>query len=153
MQTQNFISFRCWHTDRIGQVINKEAASVSKATFLATHTPMNKLHYEKEPYAITDTSEEGLLGELQHCNSEDRHAFIVVQGIPGTGKSHLIRWLAERYKAEEGYQGSVLFIERAQCSLSGTLDQIIKSGIFDDQVMSKHLDTLRKQPQHFHVMH
>ncbi len=143
MQTQNFVSFRCWHPDRIGQVINKEAASVSKAAFLATHTPMNKLLYEKEPYAITDTSEEGLLGELQRCNSEDRHAFVVVQGIPGTGKSHLIRWIAERYEVEEGYQARVLFIERAQSSLSGTLDQIIKSGIFDDKDMRKHLDALK----------
>src|SRR5947207_286492 len=115
MQAETFTSIQCWRHERIGQVINKEAASVSKSTFLATHTPLNKLIYEKEPHKITDTSEDGLLDELRRCNSENRHAFVVVQGVPGTGKSHLIRWLKERYEAEEGHQGSVLFIERAQC--------------------------------------
>lgn len=93
MQTQEevFELFRCWRDERIGQVINKEAASVDKATFLATHTPLKRLNYQREPYKISDTSEHGLLEELRRCAAEEKHAFAVVLGIPGTGKSHLIR--------------------------------------------------------------
>ncbi|MFL5627812.1 MAG: hypothetical protein ACJ788_19705, partial [Ktedonobacteraceae bacterium] len=143
MQIEMFTSFQCWHPDRIGQVINKEAASVDKATFLATHMPMNTLIYEKEPQKIDDTSEQGLLRELRQAEDEDRHVFAVIQGAPGTGKSHLIRWLKERYAVEEGEQTSVLFIERAQGTLSGTLDQIIKSGIFDEKAMQEQLEKLK----------
>ncbi|HVB25455.1 MAG TPA: hypothetical protein VNG51_26195 [Ktedonobacteraceae bacterium] len=143
MQTEAFTSFQCWDSGRIGQVINKEAASVDKATFLTTHMPMNMLNYKKEPQKIEDTSEQGLLHELRSAEDEDRHVFAVIQGAPGTGKSHLIRWLKERYAVEEGAQTKVLFIERAQGTLSGTLDQIIKSGIFDVKAMREHLEKLK----------
>jgi hypothetical protein len=143
MQSETFALFQCWNADRISQVINKEAASVDKATFLATHAPINKLTYERTPYRITDTSENGLLKELRMCATEQRHAFVVVLGIPGTGKSHLIRWLKERYTFENEQQECVLFIERAQCSLSGTLEQIIKSGVFDDEAMREQLKKLQ----------
>lgn len=143
MQRQSFERFICWQHERISQVINKEAASVSRATFLATHTPIRQLFYEQAPYAINDVSENGLLQELERCNNEDRHVFAVIQGIPGTGKSHLIRWLKERYEADEGQQAKVLFIERAQCTLRGTLDQLIQQDIFDDERLLKQLDRLR----------
>ncbi|GEM_PF-1350802 len=143
MQPEAFTLFRCWDADRISQVINKEAASVDRATFLATHAPINKLTYERTPYRITDTSENGLLKELRTCTTEQRHAFVVVLGIPGTGKSHLIRWLKERYTFENEQQECVLFIERAQCSLRGTLEQIIKSGVFDNEAMHEQLKKLQ----------
>src|SRR5690349_15038474 len=127
MQIKPFALVQCWKNERIGQVINKEAASVDTATFLATHTPLNKLTYQRAPQNVSDTSENGLLQELRRCAEQDRHAFVVIQGIPGTGKSHLIRWLKERYAAEvdQRYE-RVLFIERAQCSLRSTLEQIIQ---------------------------
>src|SRR5437660_1945010 len=143
MQTKTFELFQCWNADRISRVINKEAASVDRATFLATHAPLNKLTYERTPHLITDTSENGLLNDLKECATEQRHAFVVVLGIPGTGKSHLIRWLKERYTFENEQQECVLFIERAQCSLSGTLEQIIKSGIFDNEAMQEQLKRLK----------
>ncbi|GHO61354.1 hypothetical protein KSC_002460 [Ktedonobacter sp. SOSP1-52] len=143
MQTKPFALVQCWKSERIGQVINKEAASVDTATFLATHTPLNKFTYHRYPQVISDTSENGLLQELKNCAELDRHAFVVVQGIPGTGKSHLIRWLKERYAAEADQEHErVLFIERAQCSLRGTLEQIIHSGIFDKETMKEQLEKL-----------
>jgi hypothetical protein len=142
MQIKPFALFQCWKNERIGQVINKEAASVDTATFLATHVPLNKLTYRRP--GISDTSgENGLLQELRFCAEQDRHAFVVVQGIPGTGKSHLIRWLKERYAAEADQRYErVLFIERAQCSLRSTLEQIIQSGIFDKETMKEQLEKL-----------
>src|SRR5439155_12640213 len=77
---------------------------------------------------------------------EHRHTFAVVQGIPGTGKSHLIRWLKESYAvADKENQGNdvILLIERAQCNLRGTLLQIIESGIFKDAAMHTQLEKLK----------
>jgi Cdc6-like AAA superfamily ATPase len=143
MQMQPFALFQCWNGERIGEVINKEAASVDTATFLATHVPLNKLTYHRVPQSISDTSENGLLQELRRCAEQDKHAFVVVQGIPGTGKSHLIRWLKERYETEADRQHEqVLFIERAQCSLRSTLEQIIKSPVFDKETMKEQLEKL-----------
>jgi len=50
-----------------------------------------------------------------------RHAFCVVEGEPGSGKSHLIRWLRVKWPYEEDL---VLLIQRADGSLEGTLCQL-----------------------------
>src|SRR5688500_3270154 len=99
MEAEEVKGVVCWIPERISQVINKEAVSVDRANFLATHAPLSHIKYERSPHAITDTSEEALLNELRTYAIENRHAFTVIQGIPGTGKSHLIRWLKERYAA------------------------------------------------------
>lgn len=144
MQKTRFELIQCWQDERVDQVFNKEAASVDRATFLATHMPLHNLEYQHELRQIADRGEEAFLRELQRCAAEDLHAFVVVQGIPGTGKSHLIRWLKERYLTQENQQREcVLFIERAQSSLSGTLEQIIRSDVFDEATMREQLEKLQ----------
>ncbi len=146
MEAPTFECYQCWKDERIGQVINKEAVSIEKATFLATHAPLNSITYEHTPQLMTDKSERGLLQELRRCAIEHRHTFAVVQGIPGTGKSHLIRWLKESYAvADKENQGNdvILLIERAQCNLRSTLLQIIESGTFEDAVMHTQLEKLK----------
>src|SRR3954465_5502382 len=101
MAASTFKNVVCWSPQRIAEVINKEAVSVDRANFLATHAPLSRIKYERSPSKIADTSEERLLAELRSYSAEGRHAFMVIQGIPGTGKSHLIRWLKERYAANE----------------------------------------------------
>jgi hypothetical protein len=144
--TRPFKGYICWKDSRIGEVINKEAASTSRADFLATHAPLGRIRYLRAPQAMADTSEERLLGELLTRGEAGRHTFAVVQGIPGTGKSHLIRWLKERYGAameERDGHDVVLLIERANCSLRGTLQQLIASGAFDERTMHNQLEKLR----------
>jgi len=144
MQTRRFELVQCWKDERVDQVLNKEAASVDQATFLATHMPMLHLEYQQEFRQVASKSEEALLGELQRCAAEDLHTFAVVQGIPGTGKSHLIRWLKERYASAEKRQNErVLFIERARSSLSGTLEQIIRSTYFHEASLRDQLEKLQ----------
>ncbi len=146
MEERAFERYQCWKDERISQVINKEAVSIEKANFLATHAPLNSITYERTPQQMTDKSERGLLHELRRCATEQRHTFAVVQGIPGTGKSHLIRWLKESYAvADQENQGDdvILLIERAQCNLRGTLLQIIESGVFKDAAMHTQLEKLK----------
>src|SRR5579859_5595044 len=88
MTTEPFQLKQCWDSQRIGQVINKEATSVDSATFMAIHTPLTKLEYQTYLQQMTDTTEEGLFLELQRCADQDIHVFMAIQGIPGSGKSH-----------------------------------------------------------------
>ena len=141
--SRSFSNFVCWKPDRIGAVINKEALSVNRADFLATHVPMRQIAYERAPRALTSASEDDLLAELHHQAETDQHTFVVIKGAPGTGKSHLIRWLKERYAAERP-QDAVLLIERANTSLRGTLQQIINSGLFDRAGLPDSLQRLQE---------
>ncbi|NWJ94147.1 MAG: hypothetical protein HXX20_00020 [Chloroflexi bacterium] len=142
MRSTNFMGYRCWEPERISEVINREAVSVGIADFLATHTPFNRIAYLHAPQAISDTSERALLEEMLQGAAKDKHAFMVLQGIPGTGKSHLIRWLKESYEAQSPENEKVFLIERAQCNLRSTLQQIIQSGIFDPVTMREQLKKL-----------
>jgi hypothetical protein len=134
---------QCWRPERISQVINKEAVSVDRASFLATHAPLNDIRYAGQ---TSSTSEDGFLNELVSRSANNLHTFAVVQGIPGTGKSHLIRWLKERYSASNAERHGddvVLLIERAYSSLRGTLLQIIDSGVFDTEALTEQVEKLR----------
>lgn len=142
---EQFIGYTCWQEERVGQVINREAVEMDAATFLATHLPMSGLNYETAEHAITDKTENGLLQELLKRARQDKHTFVVLQGIPGTGKSHLVRWLKERYArvcAEEGLDEVPLLIRRANSSLRETLKQLIQSDVFEGSRFESYLRRL-----------
>lgn len=121
-----------FNIERVAQVIRTEAVSQSRADFLATHTPFKRLSYTFSAGQIVPRVEdEELFLSGQILAKRNDHQFIVVKGNSGSGKSHLIRWLKERYVSEANAQDEVvLFIERSQNSLRGTLEQILNSGIF-----------------------
>ncbi len=147
MADQTFERYQCWDEQRISVVINKEAVSVDRATFLATHTPLDTIAYLNAPRQIKDTSETNLLKELRSRAENDQHTFAVIQGIPGTGKSHLIRWLKERYATinqETDGRDVVLLIERANSSLRSTLLQIIQSDVFDSTLFADQIERLKR---------
>lgn len=142
MMSTAFEKFVCWKENRIGQVINTEAVSVDLPNFLATHAAFHSIRYIKSISQMPDTSEEAFLNELLNLSKNDQHVFAVIQGIPGTGKSHLIRWIKEKYFQKRTNE-KVLLIERANSSLLGTIRQIIESGIFDTGLMQNELDRLK----------
>ena len=64
------------------------------------------------------STDDALLADLSR--PETRHAFCVIEGEPGAGKSHLIRWLQVKWTGSD----LVMLIERADGSLTGTLRQL-----------------------------
>ena len=107
----------CWTAAGALAVLRTEALSNNGATFLATHTAMEGFTVRGLASAgVRERTEKGLLDALSA--PECRHAFAVVQGEPGSGKSHLIRWLAEMWPA--GRDIPVL-LRRAEASLEGSL--------------------------------
>jgi hypothetical protein len=150
MTKDTFTRYICWDKQPLSKIINKEAVSIDRAVFLATHTPFNTITYIRSPRQIKDTSESQLLEELLQRSRNDEHTFVVMQGIHGTGKSHLIRWLKERYAAEsqDGDNADVvLLIERANSSLRQTLSQIVNSGLFDSTQFANQIKKLENATQ------
>ena len=147
MTPTSLYKYRCWDTDRVPTVINKEAVSVDVPVFMATHTPFHRITYLKTPARLSTTSEDEFLKELRRRAARDQHIFAVIQGIPGSGKSHLIRWLKESYTAQGGLgdrNDVVLLIERANNTLRQTLQQILDSDVFDDALFASQREKLTR---------
>ena len=121
---------------RISEVIATNAISVDRNEFLATHTPFKNLKYTisgREVSSPKVLDEEHVFLEYIR-GQQDRHNFIVVQGDNGSGKSHFIRWIKEKYENEIDMSNEALiFIARGQNTLKGTLEQIINSDVFDEK--------------------
>ena len=96
---------------RIGKIIQTEATTTSIGDFLLTHVPFENLYLDAGKQSAI--SEEKLLNEVILSNHDD-HKFIMVQGGNGSGKSHLIRWLKEKYVGlVDSEKEAVLLISRA----------------------------------------
>lgn len=110
----------CWRAEDADQILSIEALTGDASVFLATHTPVRGFTVGgSRGSQIDPASEETLLDVL---SAEDRrHAFCVVQGEPGSGKSHIIRWLNMRWPEGDDVR---LLIQRADGSLTGTLQQL-----------------------------
>lgn len=108
----------CWSEDRALAVLQTVALANSEAEFLAVHQPIRDFQVTSPAGLKIDPTDEALLQTLS--NPETRYAFCVVEGEPGAGKSHLIRWLKVKWNDRD----LVMLIERADGSLTGTLRQL-----------------------------
>lgn len=110
----------CWKADDAKIILATEATEGSNKLFLATHSPITDFEIEgTRASEVEATTEQGLLDALSAPGTT--HAFCVVEGEPGSGKSHMIRWLHIKWPEEEDLQ---LLIQRADGSLAGTLRQL-----------------------------
>ena len=101
-------------------MLSTEALEGDAKLFLATHVPVADFHVGGSLASdVVPNGERGLLHALAKLGM--RHAFCVVEGEPGSGKSHLIRWLKVKWPAQEDL---VLLIQRLDGSLQGTLRQL-----------------------------
>jgi hypothetical protein len=122
----SFVGFTCWAQKDALKLLATEALEGDEALFLATHHPLPAFDLGGSRAAlVAERSERGLLAALTHA--ENRHVFCVVEGEPGSGKSHLIRWLYVKWP-KRGSQDLVLLIQRADGSLEGTL-QSLRDGL------------------------
>ncbi|PYJ55952.1 MAG: hypothetical protein DME82_05730 [Verrucomicrobia bacterium] len=114
------IHFACWSGDDARHVLATEALEGHEAQFMATHLPITGFDIKgSHATEIGEPHEDALLASLIRPNL--RHAFCVVEGEAGSGKSHLIRWLRVKWSSESDL---VLLVQRADGSLEGTLRQL-----------------------------
>lgn len=131
-----------FYLNKVANVIKTDAIVIDKVNFLATHTPFKKLTHVRVQENIKTVLDEESFFQKEVMGRREDHQFIIVQGDNGTGKSHFIRWVKERYKnAVSPDEEAVIFISRSESTLRGALKQIINSGIFND---TDTIDNIKK---------
>lgn len=122
MNEDPMLATSCWSQEGADAILRTEALKGSGGVFLATHTPIRDFSVTgSERTSIVEPSEEGVLEAL--ADPRRRHAFAVVRGEPGSGKSHLIRWLSVEWPRENG-KDIVLLLQRASANLEGSLREL-----------------------------
>jgi len=120
----------CWALDQVPKVISLTAqtSASSAAIFLAAHSPFQKITDAKS--AGETLTEEDVFKAIFSHKHRSVQAFI--KGDPGTGKSHLIRWLKERSDYEWSPTSSsaakprIVLVTRGNGSLKDALGQIVR---------------------------
>ena len=126
---------------RVSKIIQTEATTTSIGDFLLTHVPFENLYLDAgKTVAI---SEEKLLNDIILQNHNE-HKFIMVQGGNGSGKSHLIRWLKEKYIGlVDSEKEAVLLISRAHNTLQDALTQLLEADIFPEEIKENELRAIK----------
>lgn len=110
----------CWTAENARAVFRTEALEGNDAVFLATHSPIVGFDIGgRDQGEIYERTEQAILDTLSDTNR--KHAFCVVQGEPGSGKSHLIRWLSVNWPHASDLK---LLLRRSDGSLEGALNQL-----------------------------
>jgi hypothetical protein len=119
----------CWATEQVSKVISSAAHTSAKSApyFLAAHSPFESITDAKS--AGRYLTEEEVFEEIFSPARGEVQAF--VKGEPGTGKSHLIRWLKLRSEHAKA-SGAASFanftfvlVSRGNGSLKDALGQIV----------------------------
>lgn len=125
--------------ERLDKVMQVEATVPSKGNFMLTHVPFDNLFYGVD----TPTNEEDLLQKILLAKPE-KHKLVMVQGDNGSGKSHLIRWLYERYRESINEDiEKVMLISRAHNTLQDTLMQLLNTDIFPEDIKKNELEKIK----------
>jgi hypothetical protein len=117
-----FTKFVCWDVDRVRRVMGVEATQTPDSIFLATHHPIAMYRQEliDAPSQVTYSEEQFLKDFL----AEQDFAFVPVLGSSGTGKSHLIRWLAANIASTQ--KRRVLLIPKIGTNLKDIISLILE---------------------------
>jgi hypothetical protein len=111
----------CWRYKNVQHILNIEATQSSDYVFLATHHPIVMKRGELIKGEIETTYNEQEF--LRDFLAPDDFAFVPVLGGSGTGKSHLIRWLAANIKSTTNRK--VLLIPKLGTNLKDIIGTIL----------------------------
>lgn len=116
-----FQRYACWDQKDANEVLRTEALAGSRSLFMAVHAPLEGFSVGGDRAAWVERhSDEGLREAITH--PELRHALCVVEGEPGSGKSHLIRWLFFNWPRTD--KDILVLIPRSQGSLEDALSAL-----------------------------
>jgi hypothetical protein len=88
----SFEGFVCWNESQLPRVMNTEALQTENSVFLATHHPIRMYRQSLRRAEVQEKYDQKRF--LDDFLAQKSFAFTPVLGNAGTGKSHLIRWLA-----------------------------------------------------------
>ena len=123
-------------------VIKKDGTAVDIEYFMATHVPFRDLEFFDFGFTGSGvvnqyTIHEEELYKKYILNKSSKHQMLIVRGSNGTGKSHLICWLYNRFVNDKNnYNPSkerVIFLRRLGNTIRGAMQQILDEGIVQDK--------------------
>jgi hypothetical protein len=117
-----FSEFKCWDKSPLEDVYPPQAHIQREDYFLATHSPFKNFRVLKSKVSNQIETEEKFFEAVSDKDTDFELAF--VKGSPGTGKSHLIRWLYEEWRRWYP-DDKAIFIPRRDATLQGTLEKLI----------------------------
>lgn len=114
---------------RYKNVFRPDVINNTQGDFLATHVPMKNL-YVTDHADITPQDRKHPLNEEEvyerFFSASDDDQFVLVKGVSGAGKSHLIRWFYTMLQLRKGENEIILPIRRTDNTLKGTIKQLIE---------------------------
>lgn len=127
-------------SDRMDQyVIKKDGTAVDNEYFMATHVPFKELEFVE--FGDTDSKPINLTEEEIYdkyiVNRSNKHQMIIVRGMNGTGKSHLICWLHNRFINDKTNYNpdteKIIFLRRLGNTVRGAVQQMLDEGLVQDK--------------------
>lgn len=134
-------------SDRMDQyVIKKDGTAVDIEYFMATHVPFRDLEFiefgdtESKPIHLNENQ----IYDQYIVNRANKHQMLVVRGTHGSGKSHLICWLHNRFVSDPiNYNPSkekVVFLRRLRNTVRGAVQQMLDEGIVRDKDLQEKFE-------------
>ncbi|MCR5638097.1 MAG: hypothetical protein K6F97_04570 [Lachnospiraceae bacterium] len=119
-------------------VIKKDGTAVDIEYFMATHVPFRNLEFSE--FGDTQSNivqlNENQIYEKYIVNKANKHQMIIVKGTNGTGKSHFICWLYNRFvNDKDNYdpkKEKVIFLRRLGNTVRGAVQQMLDEGLVKD---------------------
>ncbi len=136
----------CWSHDTAISTISTEAVTPSPAVFFATHVPLRirRRHPDlSDSDGAENVTENEVLSDFLTRTSAVGVLLMPVIGESGTGKSHLVRWIAERTKSDD--RRTVVYVPKAKTSLRALIRILLER----DDVDSPELSRLRAKVDEF----
>lgn len=131
-------------SDRMDQyVIKKDGTAVDIEYFMATHVPFRDLEFIEfgDTQANAIHLNENQIYDQYIVNRANKHQMLIVRGTNGTGKSHLICWLHNRFvNDKENYdekKEKVIFLQRLGNTVRGAVQQMLDEGLVQDSYLQE----------------
>jgi hypothetical protein len=121
--------FTCWDASSVSETVFTDIGALSTSTdavFLAAHTPARVRHDRGPEVEDTGGGEAQVLSALlADVGTYPSNSVIALTGAPGTGKSHIVRWVyAQLRRPRPGLH--VLYVPREVSNLKDLLRSLIK---------------------------
>lgn len=134
------------YRDRMESIVKVDDMTIDDSVFMATHMPISNVeiirggNHTAESYCTM--SEDEVYNNFV-VNTKNEHRLVIVRGDAGTGKSHLIRFLKNRFENDTTNYNSeteqIVFLRRMNNSVKGAFQQLLDENIIKNETFCEKI--------------